>query len=192
MFLVPDQIVNPLRMILGDIKLGSLSDAIAVLTSMITPALLISASGTFILSTSTRLTTVIDRVRAISEKFEGFVRNPENEPFFLEQREMLLEQMGRLSLRASLLQRGLTVLYVAAGLFIASSVAIGLVAIFRFTAAWIPVVLGVSGASLLFYGCMLLIVEARLAVSTLNSETAFLVKMVTNKRRSDADTASGV
>jgi len=44
--------------------------AVAVLTAMITPAVLISACGSMILSTSSRLGRVVDRVRALSDKLE--------------------------------------------------------------------------------------------------------------------------
>ncbi len=43
---------------------------LGVLTSMITPAVLISACAGLILSTSVRLGRVVDRVRSLSEKFE--------------------------------------------------------------------------------------------------------------------------
>ncbi len=51
------------------------ASAIAVLTAMITPAVLISACGSMILSTSARLGRVVDRVRALSERLED---NPEH------------------------------------------------------------------------------------------------------------------
>jgi hypothetical protein len=41
--------------------MDGLSSSLAVLTAMITPAVLISASGTMILSTSTRLGRVVDK-----------------------------------------------------------------------------------------------------------------------------------
>jgi hypothetical protein len=44
--------------------------ATAVLTAMITPAVLISACGSMILSTSSRLGRVVDRVRALSDRLE--------------------------------------------------------------------------------------------------------------------------
>jgi hypothetical protein len=47
-----------------------MSSAVAVLTAMITPAVLISACGSMILSTSSRLGRVVDRVRALSDKLE--------------------------------------------------------------------------------------------------------------------------
>ena len=56
-----------------DQSFQSLPSALTILTSMITPALLISATGTFILSTSNRLGRVVDRVRAISEKMDNLM-----------------------------------------------------------------------------------------------------------------------
>jgi hypothetical protein len=96
-----------------------------------------------------------------------------------ERKAMLIEQLAKLSARADLLQRSLTVFYLASGGFVASSVAIGLTAILRIEQAWLPVALGLLGACFLFYGSVMLIREARLAVSVLRSETSFLHKLVT-------------
>ena len=49
--------------------------AIAVLTAMITPAVLISACGSMILSTSSRLGRVVDRVRVLSDRLEDMPRD---------------------------------------------------------------------------------------------------------------------
>ena len=51
-----------------------LAPGIAVLTAMITPAVLILASGTLLASTSSRLGRVVDRVRMLSESFEHFAK----------------------------------------------------------------------------------------------------------------------
>ena len=56
--------------LIPEFLIKNISAGLTVLTSMITPALLISASGTFILSTSNRLGRVIDRVRKLSEDME--------------------------------------------------------------------------------------------------------------------------
>ena len=42
---------------------------LGILTTMITPAVLISACAGLILSTSVRLGRVVDRVRALSDRF---------------------------------------------------------------------------------------------------------------------------
>src|SRR4051812_43874585 len=51
-------------------QMEEFSSAVAVLTAMITPAVLISACGALILSTSTRLGRVVDRVRLLIDRFE--------------------------------------------------------------------------------------------------------------------------
>ena len=50
--------------------MDGLSSSLAVLTAMITPAVLISASGTMILSSSTRLGRVVDRTRSLSDRLQ--------------------------------------------------------------------------------------------------------------------------
>lgn len=164
--------------LIPDHMVKSLSAALAVLTSMITPALLISACGTFILSTSQRLGRVIDRVRVLSEKSEELMRAASDVHLLEERRALLFEQMDQLSRRATLLAKSLTVFYIAAGVFIATSVVLGLISAFRPSYAWVPVVLGIIGAVFLFWGSMMLIIEARLAVSTLRGEITFLAKLI--------------
>src|SRR6476469_1115761 len=93
----------------------SLPSALTILTSMITPALLLSATGTFILSTSNRLGRVVDRVRVISEKMEELIHGSSSPEMMQERKEMLIGQLSQLSLRADLLQRTLTVFYMASG-----------------------------------------------------------------------------
>src|SRR5438046_249213 len=98
---------------------------------MITPALLISATGTFILSTSNRLGRVVDRVRVISEKMDDLMHPGGVLEMIDERKAMFIEQLGRLSKRADILQRSLTMFYLASGAFVASSVAIGFAAMLQ-------------------------------------------------------------
>jgi len=166
-----------------DLPLQTLPSALTILTSMITPALLISATGTFILSTSNRLGRVVDRVRGISEKIDELMRTESAVELIEERKAMLIEQLARLSSRADLLQRSLTVFYLASGAFVACSVAIGLAAWLKSDQAGIAVALGLVGGGFLFYGSAMLIFEARLAVSSLRSETSFLRTLVTHHDR---------
>lgn len=157
-------------------EMDTLNSSLAVLTAMITPAVLISASGTMILSTSTRLGRVVDRVRSLSDRLEELSRSSELE-FIEERREMIFNQLDKLTSRSRLLQRGLTVFYMAVGIFVGTSVAIGVVAYSGVRYSWVPVVLGLIGACFLFYGSMLLIFEARLALSTTHAEMDFLWRL---------------
>src|SRR5438105_14283760 len=153
--------------------MDALTSSLAVLTAMITPAVLISASGTMILSTSTRLGRVVDRVRSLSDRLR-LLTNEEGGEFFDEERAMLYDQLDKLTSRSRLLQRSLTTFYLAVGVFVATSVAIGVVAFFSARGAWVPVVMRLAGAMFLFYGSILLVFEARLALSTTHAEMDFI------------------
>lgn len=151
-----------------------LSSALAVLTAMITPAVLISACGTMILSTSTRLGRVVDRVRSLSDRLEDLTKAEGKLALYEERRRVIFEQLDKLTSRARLLQRCMVVFYIAVGIFIATSVAIGVVAVSGTRYHWIPIVTGLIGACFLFYGSMLLIFEARLALTTIHMEMDFI------------------
>lgn len=162
-------------------KMEPLSSAVAVLSAMITPAVLISACGALILSTSTRLGRVIDRVRLLIDRFEEMMKVQKQEQsveLFEERRIVIFNQLDRLTTRTRLLQKSMTVFYLALGVFVATSVSIGMVAaVARASYAWLPVVLGLVGACGLFYGSILLIKEARLAQVSLNAEMDFIWKL---------------
>ena len=151
------------------------SAAIAVLTAMITPAVLISACGSMILSTSSRLGRVVDRVRSLSERLEEMADRKERGEAATERQASIFQQLDKLTSRARLLQRCMVTFYVSLGMFVATSVAIGIVGFAnnpRYN--YIPVTLGIAGACFLFYGSVLLIFEARLALSTIHGEMDFI------------------
>jgi len=149
--------------------------AIAVLTAMITPAVLISACGSMILSTSSRLGRVVDRVRALADRLETMAAREEHGPALIERQASIFNQLDKLTSRARILQRCMVIFYLSLGMFVATSVAIGVV---PFTGNqrynMVPVVLGLAGACFLFYGSILLILEARLALSTIHGEMDFI------------------
>ena len=155
-----------------------MSSAVAVLTAMITPAVLISACGSMILSTSTRLGRVVDRVRNLSDKLEDLAQKPPSEAG--ERQAIIFDQLDKLTSRARILQRAMVSFYLCLGMFVATSVAIGVVAIVgqsRYTL--VPVIFGIIGACFLFYGSILLIFEARLALSTIHAEMDFIWSQTT-------------
>jgi hypothetical protein len=166
---------------------------LSLLSAMITPAVLISACGTLIFSTSTRLARIVDRVRQMSqqieEEFEGAVTD-----FPEERRAEVERQLGIHAQRSRLVQRSLTSFYVALGLFVAVTVSIGLVALTQYL-AWLPTALGITGTVVMFYGCMLLIAETRLALRSVNSEMEFILRLrdlyLERRRNEDGNTSEG-
>ncbi|MFN2493374.1 MAG: DUF2721 domain-containing protein [Pyrinomonadaceae bacterium] len=163
-----------------------MSSAVAVLTAMITPAVLISACGSMILSTSHRLGRVVDRVRALSDRLEELGEKSTDKVGSTERQAMIFAQLDKLTSRARILQRSMVTFYLALGLFVATSVAIGMVAIAgspRYNL--VPVAIGLVGACFLFYGSMLLIFEARLALSTIHAEMDFIWRQTTRVAPAD-------
>jgi len=155
------------------------TSAVAVLTAMITPAVLISACGSMILSTSSRLGRVVDRVRSLSDKLEDLARN--NSTDTRERQGVIFAQLDKLTSRARILQRSMVAFYLATGMFVATSVAIGFVAVIPSSPrySYVPVTVGLVGACFLFYGSILLIFEARLALSTVHAEMDFTWRLST-------------
>jgi hypothetical protein len=86
-----------------------LATALEVLSAMSSPALLIAACGTLILSTSNRLMRVVDRVHNWSDQFEALVEADGPDALAREKRAMVFAQLGETTRRARLLQRGMTV-----------------------------------------------------------------------------------
>lgn len=155
----------------------TLTSALSVLSAMITPAVLISACGTLVLSTSTRLGRVVDRVRALSASFEEMSQSETPVDLLEERRAMIFQQLDMLTTRARLLQRCMTIFYLALGIFVATSVLIGVVAVSGAYYSFLPVILGLIGACFLFYGSILLIFEARFALRGIHAEMDFIWKM---------------
>jgi len=151
---------------------------LGVLTSMITPAVLISACAGLILSTSVRLGRVVDRVRALSEGFEQMAqRKAEDVVLFEDRMEMTFIQLDRLTTRARHLQRAMTTFYISLGLFVATSVAIGMATAIGARYTMVPVIFGMAGVGLLFIGTSLLGLEATLALRSIHAEMDFLWKL---------------
>jgi hypothetical protein len=158
-------------------RLEAPSNALAVLTAMITPAVLISACGALIFSTGTRLGRVIDRVRFLSAKFEELAKNPQADEMADERRTLIFTQLERQMTRARLIQRAMVAFYSALGIFVATSVAIAVINTVARNYTYIAVALGLGGAMFMLYGSVLLIVESRLALHAILTEMEFVAKV---------------
>jgi hypothetical protein len=167
------------------VRLEAPQNALAVLTAMITPAVLISACGALIFSTSSRLGRVIDRVRSLSEKFEQIAKHPENDEMFEERRALIFSQLDRQTSRARLIQRAMTAYYAALGVFVAATVLIAITAAFVRNFTWVAVGMGVIGTMFMLYGSVLLIIESRMALGAIMSEMDFVWKVSTKYAGAD-------
>ena len=139
--------------------LEALSSA-KILTSMITPAVLISACGTLIFSTSARLARVFDRVHMLKGEVEALMEG--KLPYPEERMAMLKVQTRKQRVRAWLIQKAMAALYTATVLFVASSLAIALnVAYGTDATEWLPSGLALLGGLFLLAASALLLYESR-------------------------------
>jgi hypothetical protein len=144
---------------------------------MITPAVLISAGGTLVLSTSNRLSRVVDRVRMLAADADR-LEPADGPPSVRSQREahkrvLLTSQLRDLWKRAILLRSAIAALYVAIGLLIATSIGVGIFTAFGFDYGFIPITLGMLGTGGLLWATGLLVREARLAIASTLEEVEY-------------------
>jgi hypothetical protein len=157
------------------------SQTINILSAMITPVVLILASGSLILTTSQRLSRVIERTRKLTEWIKELAITVAGETSIENEVAVLFDQLNKNTRRAILLQRAMTCLYLSLGVFVATSISIGVVDISDTTYTWIPIVLGILGAGLLFFASILLIKESRIALLAVTQEMRSAIRFVHSK-----------
>jgi len=152
----------------------ALSSTIEFLTAMVTPALLISATGSLVLSTSTRLGRVVDRVRQLEERLSDLIyaANKGEVPLYDKRVEVIVDLLDKVTSRARILQRAMQAFYYGLGMFVLTSVTIAIAAFFS-TYRWVPIPVGIVGIMFLFWGSMLMLRETRVATATVNAEMDF-------------------
>lgn len=153
-----------------------MDSSLDILSSMITPAVLILASGSLILTTSQRLSRVVERVRKISQEFMQIEKTTDKESAVENKRRILYTLLRKSAKRSKLLTQAMTFLYISLGMFITTSLAIGVVAITHLRFTWVPTALGMIGAIFLFCSAVVLIIESRLTFSVIADEVGFVIE----------------
>ncbi|HLT22832.1 MAG TPA: DUF2721 domain-containing protein [Bacteriovoracaceae bacterium] len=143
---------------------------LAVLSAMITPAVLIMASSSLILATSQRLSRIMDRAR----KMNDHVKHINNDESLTQIENNVYEILHYTLNRAVILQRTLSYLYISLTTFVATSTSIGFIDITHVGRVWIPILLSVIGVSLLLISSLLLIRESRIALTSVKKETELI------------------
>jgi len=159
----------------GDVvSAGNLNSIIEFLTAMVTPALLISATGSLVLSTSTRLGRVVDRVRDLEKRLGEmiYVEDKDEVPLYDKRLEVIVDLLDKVTSRSRILQRAMGTFYYGLMFFVLTSVSIavvGLLNVYR----WLPIPIGIVGIMFIFYGSLLMLKETWMATATVNTEMDF-------------------
>ena len=153
---------------------GELTSVLSVLSAMITPAVLILASGSLIMTTSQRSIRCVDRVRERAAELEAL--GSASDDLSEKKRQHLYAQLLITTRRARLLQKAMSRLYIGISFFIATSVTMGVVALLDVDVGWLPLGFGFVGALLLFSASVYLIIESRLSVTTTHTEMDYITR----------------
>jgi hypothetical protein len=162
----------------GDLvpNVNLLNPTIEFLTAMVTPTLLISATGSLVLSTSTRLGRVVDRVRDLEQRLSDLITIDDKEkaviPLYEKRLDTIVNLLDKVTTRSRILQRAMSAFYYGLGFFILTSVTIAVAGIFNIY-RWMPIAVGIVGIFFLFYGSILMLLETRMATATINAEMDF-------------------
>lgn len=160
----------------------SLDSTLGVLSAMITPAVMILATSSLILTTTNRLVRIVDRVREMLPEFEALARSEQPDECKL---ALLFDDLGRATIRARLGQQALAQLYLGLGAFLATSIALGVVTFARLDAGWMPLLFGAIGVVLLFSASILLIFESRIALASAYAEMDYIRRICSHLARPD-------
>ena len=140
--------------------LPELNNPLSVLSAMITPAVLISACGTLIVSTSMRLARIVDRVRSLIGAWEL------DAPDRAERDEQILRHRQR----AHLVLRACRLLYGAVASFVGTSLSLAMDAFLGFRLGVVPTLLAVFGVLFLLGASFAMWREVSLAVVSFDAE----------------------
>lgn len=156
--------------------ISHISGTLSILSAMFSPAILVSACGSLILTTSQRLSRSLDRQREVAQQLRQNQQQAATSTPDPAEHGHLTQQLLFAIRRARLLQQAMTSLHFTLSIFIGSILSIGIFELIDSSAAWIIALLSVLGAITLLYASVLLIKESRLAHADVAEETAYLTQ----------------
>lgn len=143
------------------------------LSAMITPAIFLTANGSLIISTSNRMSRVVDRIRVLNEQGDSIFRGASTLDYPRERGEHIQQQLGRLIRRADRVRAALTLLYLAFVSFVLTSLGLAIDVLFGNRLVALPTAFAVLGVSLMLGACVNLVREALMALGSSRQEIRF-------------------
>lgn len=147
------------------------------LSAMITPALFMTANGSLIISTSNRMSRIVDRIRVLNDLSDALGRGASGLDFPDERRSHMRDNLRRLQIRGDLIRNALSLLYLAFASFVGTSLTLGLDVLLRNRLVALPTGLAIVGVSLLLAASANLVAEARAALRGNRVEIEFYQRL---------------
>jgi Protein of unknown function (DUF2721) len=153
------------------------------LSAMITPAILMTSNGSFIISTSNRMARVVDRIRVLNDLADAFDRGATELDYVADRLAHIRDQQARLVWRSERIQFALAALYMSFGAFVGASLALALNAWTGHRLAVVPELLAIVGVVLMLSACIHLVLEAIEALRSNRMEIQFYRGLFEKRRR---------
>ncbi len=150
--------------------------ALAFLTALITPAIVLLACANLITGCHMRLARVMDRVRALGQMAED-IRLGKCTDHPMERRREIGTEFRYYERRGKMILVALSLLYSTVGFFVATSIAVGIDLLFEGPVAFLPMILAIVGISLFLVASLLMLLENRLAYETMKREIQFVHRL---------------
>jgi ABC-type multidrug transport system fused ATPase/permease subunit len=152
------------------------------LSAMITPALFMTANGSLIISTSNRMSRIVDRIRQLNDATDRMWRGEAKLDFLPERQAHIEDQLRHLIDRMNWIRVAMVLLYVAFACFVGTSFTLAVDQLFGHWIIALPTGLAVVGVSLMFVASINLIREALAALYSNRLEIRFYQDLVSRRR----------
>lgn len=136
-----------------------------IIYSMITPAILILATGSLVTSTITRLNRAGDRARVLLGELAALRAAGDTVNMSLHTQWLINYRR-----RSAIIERALSLFYIAIFLFIAGSLGIAIDDLIKNVVPWLSLAFVMLGVMMLFAGTAGLVIETQYATGQLRSE----------------------
>lgn len=166
-----------------------ITETYATLTAMITPALFMTANGSLIISTSNRMSRIVDRIRQLTVEGDELSRGVRPLDFVDDRLEHVAVQLDRMVRRSDLIRLSLTLLYLAMSTFVGTSLTMAVDALLAHPIVVAPTTLAILGVSLMLAACVLLVRETRIALRNNRLEILFYQKLRNQRKRAEESQA---
>jgi Protein of unknown function (DUF2721) len=147
----------------------------ATLSAMITPAILMTSNASLIISTSNRMSRIVDRIRVLNDRGDELCRGDAKLDFPAERRAHVTDQLIRLEKRSDRVRYALSMLYLSFASFVCTSLTLAIDTLIgnKHLTSGLATTLSVVGVGLMLAACVNLIHEARAALNSNRLEIRF-------------------
>jgi hypothetical protein len=155
------------------------------LTAMISPALFLTATGSLIISTSSRMSRIVDRIRELADLADRIDRGDTDLDFPEHRLQHIAVQLDHMGWRSDRVRSALTLLYTALVCFVGTSLGLAIDVLVGHQVEALPTMLAVAGVVLMMAAGLQLVAEAHAALRGNRGEVAFMRELHAWRHRGD-------